>query len=89
MFVTVSIALAVARSRAMSGQVRRQAALMVLAVLICLSTVCRKQHSVVDVACGTALSLALDVVIRRTQLGMGLFQADPFRRKSKKTALGS
>ena len=65
------------------------AALMALSVLICLSTVFLKQHSVVDVACGTALSLALDVVIRRTQLCMGLFQADPFRRKSKKTAMGS
>ena len=88
-FMTVSIALAVARSRAMSGQIRRQAALMVLAVLICLSTVFLKQHSVVDVACGTALSLVLDVVIRRTDLCMGLFQANPFRRKKKKTALGS
>ena len=87
--MTVSIALAVARSRAMSGQIRRQAALMVLAVLICLSTVFLKQHSVVDVACGTALSLVLDVVIRRTDLCMGLFQANPFRRKKKKTALGS
>ena len=74
-FMTVSIALASARSRALSGQVRRQAALMVLSVLICLSTVFLKQHSVVDVACGTGLSLALDTLLRRTSMGMGTFRS--------------
>ena len=88
-FMTVTIALAGARSQALNGQIRRQAALMVLSVLICLSTVFLKQHSVVDVACGTALSLALDVIIRRTDLCMGLFQADLVGRKRKKTVLGS
>lgn len=74
-FMTVSIALASARSRALSGQVRRQAALMVLSVLICLSTVFLKQHSVADVACGTGLSLALDTLLRRTSMGMGTFRS--------------
>ena len=74
-FMTVAVALAGVRSRAMSTQRSRQAALVVLSVLICMSTVFLKQHSVVDVVCGVALSLGLDMVLRRSSVGMGIFRA--------------
>ena len=48
-----------ARQRLLRG------ALMVLCVLICLSTVFLKQHSVVDVALGAALALVLDLILRQ------------------------
>lgn len=81
-FMTVTIALAGARSRALRSQGHRQAALMALSALICMSTVFLKQHSVVDVACGVALSLGLDVLIRRSRLGLGVFEAIYARRKT-------
>ncbi|WP_297721898.1 phosphatase PAP2 family protein [Intestinimonas sp.] len=81
-FLTVAVAMAGARSRTLSGQVRRQAALMVLSVLICLSTVFLKQHSVVDVVCGVALAVGLDTVIRRSGVGMSLFYAMLPRKKT-------
>lgn len=37
----------------------------VLAALICLSTVFLKQHSVIDVLCGIALTLVLHLVVSR------------------------
>lgn len=67
--VSVTVALAAARSRAMAGQPRRKAALILLCGLICMATVCLKQHSIVDVACGAALSLALDVLVRKSRVG--------------------
>lgn len=85
-FMSVTVALAGVRSRIMSGQRRRQAALIALSVLICMSTVFLKQHSVVDVACGAALSLGLDILVRRTGVGMGLFRSAAF---SKNTAMES
>ena len=48
---------------------------MVLSLLICLSTVFLKQHSVVDVVCGAALAVGLDAVLRRSSVGMGIFYA--------------
>lgn len=72
-FMTVNVALAGARSRALSAERRRQVSLMVLSVLICLSTVFLKQHSVVDVVCGAALAVGLDAVLRRSSVGMGIF----------------
>ena len=74
-FEQMAVALAGVRSRAMSTQRSRQAALVVLSVLICMSTVFLKQHSVVDVVCGVALSLGLDMVLRRSSVGMGIFRA--------------
>ena len=38
---------------------------MILSVLICMSTVFLKQHSIVDVALGAALALALDLLLRQ------------------------
>ena len=73
--MTVNVALAGARSRALSAERRRQVSLMVLSVLICLSTVFLKQHSVVDVVCGVALAVGLDAVLRRSSVGMGIFNA--------------
>ena len=64
-FVTVTVALAAARSRAMARQRLLKGALMVLCVLICMSTVFLKQHSIVDVALGTALGLGLDLLLRQ------------------------
>ena len=64
-FVTVTVALAAARSRAMARQRLLRGALMVLCVLICMSTVFLKQHSIVDVALGTALGLGLDLLLRQ------------------------
>ena len=64
-FVTVTVALAAARSRAMARQRPLRGALMVLCVLICMSTVFLKQHSIVDVALGTALGLGLDLLLRQ------------------------
>ncbi len=64
-FVTVTVALAAARSRAMARQRLLRGALMILSVLICMSTVFLKQHSIVDVALGAALALALDLLLRQ------------------------
>ena len=64
-FVTVTVALAAARSRAMARQRLLKGAPTVLCVLICMSTVFLKQHSIVDVALGTALGLGLDLLLRQ------------------------
>ena len=63
--VTVTVALAAAPSRAMARHRLLRGALMVLCVLICMSTVFLKQHSIVDVALGTALGLGLDLLLRQ------------------------
>lgn len=81
-FVSVTVALAAARSRAMSAQPHRQAALTALVVLICMATVFLKQHSIVDVACGAALSLILDLVVRKSRVGATLFHPSLFRGKA-------
>ena len=81
-FMTVNVALAGLRSRAMGTQRSRQAALLVLSVLICLSTVFLKQHSVVDLVCGAALGVGLDMVLRRSSVGMGLFRAVAARKNT-------
>ena len=52
-------------ARAMARQRLLRGALMVLCVLICMSTVFLKQHSIVDVALGTALGLGLDLLLRQ------------------------
>lgn len=85
-FVSVTIALGAARAKSLAAQRRRQAALMVLVVLICMATVFLKQHSIVDVACGVALSLTLDVLVRKSRVGLGVFR---LVQSGKKTALES
>ena len=85
-FVSVTVAMAVARSRAMAAQPRRRAALIVLCGLICMSTVFLKQHSIVDVICGAALSLVLDILVRKSRLGTLAF---PLRQDKGETALES
>ena len=62
------------------------AALMILCGLICLATVFLKQHSVIDVACGGALSAAMDLLASPGRVS-GMFQR--LRRKKKKPALES
>lgn len=71
-FVSMTVAIALGRSRAMARQPRVRAGLIVLCVLICMATVCLKQHSLVDVVCGAALCLGLDLMIRKSTFGMGL-----------------
>lgn len=85
-FVSVTVALAAARSRTLADQMRRKAALTVLVVLICMATVFLKQHSIVDVACGVALSLVLDVCVRKSPLGSLSLAPE---RAGKKTVLES
>ena len=70
--VTIPAALAVGRSRAMARQSHARVGLIVLCVLICMATVFLKQHSLVDVVCGAALCLVLDVAVRKSPLGMRL-----------------
>ena len=62
-FVTVTVALTAAKSQALARQRLPRAALMVLCVLICMSTVFLKQHSIIDVALGAALALGLDLLL--------------------------
>lgn len=85
-FVSVTLAIAMARSPALARHQRLRAALMILCGLICLATVFLKQHSVIDVACGGALSAAMDLLASPGRVS-GMFQR--LRRKKKKPALES
>ena len=62
---TVAIFLAVRRSRIWQRRSLVVGGCGVLAALICLSTVFLKQHSVIDVLCGIALTLVLHLVVSR------------------------
>ena len=64
---TVAIFLAVQRSRIWKRRRLVVGTCGILTVLICMATVFLKQHSVIDVVCGIALSMALHLVFR----GMG------------------
>lgn len=61
---TVAIFLAVHRSRIWKYRRLVVGSCGLLTVLICMATVFLKQHSVIDVACGVVLSLALHLVFR-------------------------
>ena len=63
---TFAIFLAVQRSRIWKHRKLVVGICGVLTVMICLSTLFLKQHSVIDVVCGIALSPALHFVFRRT-----------------------
>ena len=63
---TFAIFLAVQRSRIWKHRKLVVGICSVLTVMICLSTLFLKQHSVIDVVCGIALSTALHFVFRRT-----------------------
>ena len=63
---TFAIFLAVQRSRIWKHRKLVVGICGVLTVMICLSTLFLKQHSVIDVVCGIALSTALHFVFRRT-----------------------
>ena len=62
---TVAIFLAVRHSRIWQRRSLVVGGCGVLAALICLSTVFLKQHSVIDVLCGIALTLVLHLVVSR------------------------
>ena len=62
---TVAIFLAVRRSRIWQRRSLVVGGCGVLAAFICLSTVFLKQHSVIDVLCGIALTLVLHLVVSR------------------------
>ena len=85
-FVSVTLAIAMARSPAMARHQRLRAALMILCGLICLATMFLKQHSVIDVACGGALSAVMDLLASPGRVS-GMFQR--LRRKKKKPVLES
>ena len=85
-FVSVTLAIAMARSPAMARHQRLRAALMILCGLICLATMFLKQHSVIDVVCGGALSAVMDLLASPGRVS-GMFQR--LRRKKKKPALES
>ncbi|MCD8124182.1 MAG: phosphatase PAP2 family protein [Lachnospiraceae bacterium] len=63
---SVAVALVTARSKLFQGHRGRQAALILLMILISISTMFVKQHSVIDVACGAAVSLILYVIAYHT-----------------------
>lgn len=62
---TVAIFLAVLRSRVWKRRALVVGICGLLTVLICLSTVFLKQHSVIDVVCGIALTLVLHLIVQR------------------------
>jgi membrane-associated phospholipid phosphatase len=56
---SAAIALVTARSRLFEKHRLSQVLVIVLMILICISTMFVKQHSIIDVLCGTAVSLVL------------------------------
>ncbi|MCD8395625.1 MAG: phosphatase PAP2 family protein [Lachnospiraceae bacterium] len=63
---SVSIALVTAKSKLFTEHKGRKAAIILLMILISISTLFVKQHSVIDVVCGTAVSLVLYVIAYHT-----------------------
>lgn len=59
---SAAVALVTARSRLFEKHRIRQAAIIFLMIMICISTMFVKQHSLIDVLCGTAVSLVLYVI---------------------------
>lgn len=57
---TVAVHLAICRSRLLGDKRAIRLGSLAVTVLICISTMVIKQHSVVDVICGWGLSMALD-----------------------------
>lgn len=80
-FISVSIALAVARANSFRTHCRARIGIILLTVLICMSTVFLKQHSIIDVACGTALSLTLDTLDRKGISGVFLHLPQAGRKR--------
>lgn len=56
---SVAVALVTARSKLFEQHRIRQAAIILLMIMICISTMFVKQHSFIDVLCGIAVSLVL------------------------------
>ncbi|MCD8105008.1 MAG: phosphatase PAP2 family protein [Lachnospiraceae bacterium] len=63
---SVSIALVTAKSNLFKEHKWRKAAIILLMILISISTLFVKQHSVIDVVCGAAVSLVLYVIAYHT-----------------------
>lgn len=63
---SVSIALVTAKSKLFTEHRGRKAAIILLMLLISISTLFVKQHSVIDVVCGAAVSLVLYVIAYHT-----------------------
>lgn len=63
---SVAVALVTARSKLFRGHPVRRCAIILWMLLICISTMFVKQHSVIDVLCGTAVSLVLYVLAYHT-----------------------
>ncbi len=62
---TVSIYLTLLHSKRFGGSIKAQSIALAVSFLICISTLFIKQHSIVDVLCGWALSCGLDLLWRR------------------------
>ena len=58
-FATLGVLLSVMRSPRFTGKRLLKGFLIILSVLICLATVFLKQHSVIDLFCGTALAVIM------------------------------
>ncbi|MCD8019785.1 MAG: phosphatase PAP2 family protein [Clostridiales bacterium] len=63
---SVAVALVTAKPRLFEGHRVRQVAIILLMILISISTLFVKQHSVIDVVCGAAVSLVLYVLAYHT-----------------------
>lgn len=63
---SVAVALVTARSKLFVKRRFRQALIIIWMILICISTMFVKQHSMIDVLCGMAVSLVLYVIAYHT-----------------------
>ena len=82
-FVSAALGISAQRAASLRSHPRIRIAVQVLSVLICMSTVFLKQHSIIDVALGLALALLLDALAVRGWLSPAGWRTarSPFRRR--------
>ena len=80
-FVSASVAMAASRARSLSPHPRVRVAIITISVLICLSTVFLKQHSIIDTVLGVALTFLLDALALRGWLTLRPSAFPLFRRR--------
>ena len=71
-YISLVLLFAIRESESLKDHARVRYAAAVLSVLICMSTVLLKQHSVIDVAAGTALAVLIHWLIWHTPLAKKL-----------------
>lgn len=79
-FVSVSVGTMFQNTPSLRDKPGVRWSLSALVLLICLSTVFLKQHSVIDVACGAALSALLSAAFGCSRLGQRLAQYPKLRK---------